>query len=91
MIKEMLFFCSIAASDHFTSRAVINKGGYELNPVLRGKESKQILFHSGKCVAQSVIMHRVKDKKKRKRIYVIASIIGGGFVVNNVIQMNKGK
>ena len=88
MIKELLFFCSIAASDYGTSRIIINSGGKELNPVLKGSESRQIAFHSAKCIAQSVIASKV-DKKKRKRLYVIAGIVGGGFVVNNVIQMRK--
>jgi len=87
MIKETLFFCSLALADYSTSRHIINNGGKELNPLLRNHK-QQILFHSGKCLAQSFITSKV-DKKKRKKIYIIAGIIGGGFIVNNVIQMNK--
>lgn len=87
MIKELLFFCSIAGADYGTSRSVINSGGRELNPVLKNGTT-QLAFHSAKCVAQSLIASKV-NPKKRKKIYVIAGIVGGGFVVNNVIQMRK--
>lgn len=87
MIKEFAFFCSLAVADYSSSRIIINSGGKELNPLLK-TNTKQILFHSGKCIAQSIITSKVR-KEKRKKIYIITGIIGGGFVINNMIQMGK--
>ncbi len=90
MIKEVLFFCSIAGADYSTSRYIISKGGQELNPFLRGSEKKQILFHSGKCLLQGFVTSKV-NPKKRKKLYIIGGIIGGSFVAWNGIQMRKVK
>ena len=89
MIKEFAFFCSLAAADYGSSRVVLSQGGTELNPFLK-TNTQQILFHSGKCVAQTILTSKVK-KEKRKKIYIITGIIGGGFVINNMIQMQRIK
>jgi len=58
-----------------------------LNPVLKN-EGSQIVFHSGKCIAQSILTSKVSEKK-RKKLYIVGGIVGGSFVVNNLIQMKK--
>lgn len=90
MIKELVFFCSIAGADYGSSRYILNRSGVELNPVLKS-HTNQVLFHSGKCVAQTLIASRVKDPKKKKWIYVVGGVVGGGFVIHNFNQMRKFK
>lgn len=89
MIKEIAFFCSLAATDYSTSRYVINRGGYEANPLIGNGASKQLLIHSGKCLGQGIIASSIKDKKKKKIVLILGGVIASGFITNNVIQMRK--
>jgi hypothetical protein len=89
MIKELLFFCSIAGADLGTTRYITNRGGRELNPGLKS-ERNMLFLKSAQCIGQSIITSKV-DPRKRKRLYIIGGIIGGSFVVWNGIQIGKMK
>lgn len=87
-MKELLFFCTLAAGDIGTTRAVLNQRGYELNPLMRGGLKEQVLFKSAVCLAQSVITNK---SKKKRTLYIIGGIIGAGLIGNNTYQLMKIK
>lgn len=89
MIKETLFFCSIAAADYSTSRYIINRGGYELNPLIGQSAKSQALFHTGKCVLQGFVASKIEDKKKKRIVMIVAGAIGAGFVIHNGREIRK--
>lgn len=89
MIKEIAFFCSLAAADYGSSRYVINRGGYEANPLIGPGANRQLLIHSGKCLGQGLLASKIKNPKKKKIVLIISGTIAMGFIGNNVIQMRK--
>lgn len=86
MTKELLFFCTLAAGDYFSTQAGIGQGLYEANPIMRGGANKQAILKSSSCIAEAFVVSRFK---KKKVLYVVGGIVGAGIIANNLIQINK--
>ncbi len=88
MTKELLFFCTLAAGDIYSTQHTLSKGGYELNPLMRGSLSRQISLKASTCLVQSIVTSKFK---KKKRLYILGGIIGGGLIANNIYQASRSK